>query len=232
MTIGRHNADLAKTTARLSRGGSWKRQRVVMVIPAADLIPAQVYLSHVSLIFPPNQAAHRHLALGQEVGEAYSQAVEAILAHPELGQWEYLLTVEHDNIPPQDGLIRLIERMEAHPEMSCISGLYFTKGESGVAQIWGDPNDPLVNFRPQVPRVGELVECCGTGMGFALWRLAMFKDARIERPLFKTLGGRDGEGVGTQDLQFWGKARKYGYRCAVDCAVQVGHLDVNTGVIW
>lgn len=228
--IGRHNADLAASTSRVTRGGSWKKQRVIMIIPAADMIPARVYLSHCSLIFPPNQGAHRHLALGDEVGVAYSNAIADFLAHPDLSKWEYILTVEHDNIPPADGLIRLIARMEEHPEFACIGGLYWTKGEGGVAQIWGDPRDPVMNFRPQPPVAGQLVECCGTGMGFNLWRLAMFKDERIERPWFKTVAGR--EGVGTQDLQFWAKARKFGYRCAVDCSVLVGHLDPQTDTVW
>lgn len=218
------------TRARLMRGGSWKKQRVIVVIPAAESIPAKVALSLWNLVFPPNNGVVRILALGMEVGDAYSTAVEQIIAHPDLSQWEYLLTVEHDNLPPCDGIVRLIERLESHQELSAVSGLYFTKGEGGVPQIWGDPNDPVTNFRPQLPVAGELVECCGLGMGFALWRLSMFKDARLRRPWFKTLAGRDG--VGTQDLYAWSDFRKHGYRCAVDCAVAVGHLDSSTDIVW
>lgn len=221
---GAHNSDLVKTGARLTKGASWKKQRAIVIIPASQTIPAKVYLSHLNLGFPPNNSVFRYLALGQEVGQAYSSAIEQILAHPELSQWEYILTLEHDNTPPGDGVVKLIERMEEHPELSCISGLYFTKGEGGVAQIWGDVSDPVVNFRPQRPdQNGGLVECCGTGMGFALWRLSMFKDAKLRKPWFKTLSGKDG--FATQDLYFWGDARKHGYRCAVDCSVKVGHYD-------
>jgi hypothetical protein len=221
---GVHNADLPKSTARILQGASWKKQRVVMLIPAAATIPAKVYLSHCSLVFPPNQSAHRMLAMGMEVGEAFSNSIEQILATPGVQDWEYLLTIEHDNCPPVDGLVRLIKRMEDHPEFSCIGGLYWTKGHGGVPQIWGDPKDPVLNFRPQPPDPnGGLVECCGTGMGFNLWRLKMFKDKQLRRPWFKTVAGA--EGVGTQDLYFWGDARKYGYRCAIDCSVKVGHYD-------
>jgi hypothetical protein len=228
---GAHNADYEGTRARLIKGGSWKHQRVVVILPAADLIPAKVALSHWNLIFPPNNGVLRILAQGMEVGDAYSQAIEQVLANPELSQWEYLLTLEHDNLPPQDGVLKLIERMEAHPELSCIGGLYFTKGPGGCPQIWGDPKDPVLNFRPQLPVDGQLVECCGTGMGFNLWRLAFFKDKRLRRPWFKTLTGIEGQGVGTQDLYFAGDARKYGYRCAVDCSVKVGHIDAD-GMVW
>jgi hypothetical protein len=227
---GVHNANLLKTQERLFKGGSWRKQRVIMLIPADHMIPAKVYLSHRSLVFPPNQHMWPILAQGFEVGEAYSQTISGILDHSELSKWEYLLTIEHDNCPPPDGLLKLIEDLENHKEYCCVSGLYFTKGEGGVAQIWGDPQDPQLNFRPQVPRSNELQECCGVGMGFALWRLSLFKDVRLRKPWFQTQA--HGNGVGTQDLHFWADARKYGYRCAVDCRVQVGHYDINMDMVW
>jgi hypothetical protein len=228
--FGRHNADMEKSTARILQGGSWKKQRIIVLLPAATTMATKVALSHWNMIFPPNQAVHRMLCLGMEVGDAYSQAIEQILAHPELSQWEYILSIEHDNVPPPDGVLTLIETLEKHPEYACVGGLYWTKGEGGVPQIWGDPKDPVLNFRPQPPRAGEVVECCGTGMGFSLWRLATFKDARLRKPWFKTIASK--EGVGTQDLAFWGDARKYGYRCAIDCKVLVGHFDAQNDICW
>lgn len=227
---GKHALDIEKTTARLIRGASWKKQRVIVVIPAGTSIPAKVALTHWNLIFPPNNGVIRILAQGMEVGEAYSAAIEQVMSHPELKEWEYLLTLEHDNCPPSDGLLKLIEKMDEHPEYSCIGGLYFTKGETGVAQIWGDPKDPVMNFRPLPPEDNELVECCGTGMGFNLWRLSMFKDEKLRKPWFKTIAGS--EGVGTQDLYAWSDFRKHGHRCAVDCSVKVGHFDTSTEICW
>jgi hypothetical protein len=222
---GVNNSDLDVTKARLMKGASWKNQRIIVILPAADVIPAKVALAYWNLGFPPNNGVVRILAQGMEVGEAYSQAIEGILADPNLSQWEYILTIEHDNAPPGDGVIKLIEQMEAHPELSCIGGLYFTKGPGGVAQIWGDPKDPVTNFRPQLPDPnGGLVECCGTGMGFNLFRLKMFKDEKLRKPWFKT---QTKNGVSTQDLYFWSDARKHGYRCAIDCSVKVGHYDLK-----
>lgn len=230
---GRNNADLQASAGRIIESGSWKKQRIIMLLPAGRMVPSKAALSWMNLIFPPNQSVIRWLCMNMEVGEAYSTAIEQVLSHPDLRDWEYILTVEHDNLPPPEGVVRLIEQMEKHPEFACIGGLYWTKGESGVPQIWGDPKDPILNFRPQPPDVGGgLVECCGTGMGFNLFRLSMFKDDRLRRPWFKTLTGIEGQGVGTQDLYFWTDARKYGYRCAIDCSVRVGHLDTNTEVVW
>jgi hypothetical protein len=232
LETGIHNSNLEKSGNRIIEGGSWKHQRVVVIIPAGKSIPTKVYLSHLGLIFPPNNASYRMAAIGLEVGEAFSTAINEVLSHPELSQWEYILTIEHDNIPPQDGLLRLIQAMEQNPQYSCIGGLYWTKGEDGVPQIWGNPKDSL-NFRPQPPDPnGGIVECCGTGMGFNLWRISMFKDEKLRKPFFKTLTGIEGQGVGTQDLYFWGDARKHGYRCAIHCGVKVGHYDINTDITW
>lgn len=223
-TQGAHNEDLAGTHARLVRGGSWKRQRVIVVVPSSETIPATVYLSHMSVGFPPNNGVYRMLAVGCEVGEAYSTCIEQILAHPDLSTWEYVLFMEHDNCPPGDGVLKLIQDLEEHPELDAVGGLYFTKGPGGVPQIWGDVRDPQTNYRPQPPDPnGGLVECCGTGMGFTLFRLSLFKDKRLRRPWFKTLAGK--EGFATQDLYAWGDFRKHGHRCAINCSVRVGHYD-------
>lgn len=225
---GSNAGDLEGSRARLLKGGSWKKQRIVVILPAADQVPAKCVLSWWNMAFPPNNGVAKILALGMEVGDAYSSAIEGVLAHPELKNWEYILTVEHDNAPPSDGVVKLIEQMEQHPEYACIGGLYFTKGMGGVPQIWGDPNDPVLNYRPQPPDPnGGLVECCGTGMGFNLWRMGLFKDERIKKPWFRTLTGKAGEGIGTQDLSFWTEARKYGHRCAIDCSIKVGHYDLT-----
>ena len=59
----------------------------------------------------------------------------------------------------------------------------------------------------------------------------IFKDERLRKPWFKTRASVE-EGVGTQDLYFWEDAKKYGYRCAVACDVQVGHYDADRDINW
>ena len=77
---GYHNKDNNVTRARLIKGASWKKQRIVIILPADSMIPAKVALSHWNLIFPPNQGVLRILAQGMEVGDAYSSALEQVLA--------------------------------------------------------------------------------------------------------------------------------------------------------
>lgn len=229
---GRHNADTEATIKRLTESAQWKRLDTIMIIPAGGQMPTKAALAIMNIYAPPNNGFFRLPTVGAincEVGEAYNATIELILNHDQLKTYKYILTVEHDNIPPPDGLIKLLARMEAHPEFDCIGGLYYTKGECGVPQIWGDPRDPTNNFRPQVPVPGQLVECCGTGMGFNVWRTEMFKDPDLRKPWFKT---QTEGGVATQDLYFWSDARRHGYRCAVDCGIHVGHYDVAADITW
>lgn len=223
---GKHNAMMDEAIKRLDYEGSYKDLSTIILVPGFGQMPTKCVAAWMNMFHPPNNKTFRMWALGMEVGEAFTQTIKNILSHPELCKFKYLLTLEHDNVPPPDGLVKLLARMEKHPEYACIGGLYWTKGTGGVPQIWGDPRDSHINFRPQKPVPGQLVECVGTGMGFNLWRLEMFKDKRLRQPWFKTLASKE-EGVGTQDLYFWGDARKYGYRCAVDCDVLVGHYDLE-----
>lgn len=221
---GQHNAQLESSIARVTAAASWKKLDTVIIYPSGPTVPVKVAAAWLNLYAPPNNQIYRMHPVNCEIGNAYSIAIEQILAHPDLSKFKYILTIEADNIPPPDGLIKLQERMEAHPEFDCIGGLYWLKGPGGVAQIWGDPRDPTLNFRPQPPVAGQLVECCGTGNGFNLFRLEMFRDPDLRRPWFVT---QKEAGVMTQDLYFWSDARRHGYRCAIDCSVLVGHYDLE-----
>ena len=223
---GKHNESMDQAVRRLEQIGYYKDLSTIVIVPGFGSMPTRCVAAWLDLMHPPNNKIFRMFTMGMEVGEAYSQAIGNVLQHPELSKFKYILTMEHDNAPQPDGLVKLLMRMEEHQEFSALSGLYWTKGPGGVPQIWGDPNDFTPNFRPQLPRMGEIVPCYGTGMGFTLWRLDMFKDERLRRPWFKTTSSLE-EGVSTQDLYFWNDARKFGYRCGVDCNILVGHYDLD-----
>lgn len=229
---GIHNADLGRASVRLDKSAVYKDLSTIIVVPAFKSVPTKAAFAWWNMMTPPNQKICKINALGMEVGEAYTNVIQAILDNPELSKWRYVLTLEHDNIPPSDGLVKLLERAEAHPEFAVISGLYWTKGVGGVPQIWGDPGEHPINFKPQKPRLdGGLQECNGTGMGFTLYRLEMFRDKRLRKPWFKSPASRE-EGVFTQDLYFALDAKKYGHRFAVDTSVKVGHYDADNDYVW
>lgn len=228
---GFHNKSLKKSAERIKEGKGYRDLSTICVVPTRGVIDVLVVERWMSMMLPMNQRFVRLFIRGMEVGDAYNAAVETILGNPGLADFKYMLTLEEDNTPPPDGLLKLYESMD---EYAIVGGLYFTKGEGGQPMIYGDPK-AVLGFQPQVPRVNQVQECNGLGMGFTLFDIDLFRDKRIEKPWFRTVQQWDpmtGAEAGTQDLHFMSKVRKAGYRIASDNRVKVGHVDTTTGVIW
>lgn len=195
------------------------------------------------LVKPMNVPILEMMVNGYEVGDAYTKAIEMILANPALNKFKFILTIEHDNIIPfipntQGPLMMLYEDIERGFDVA--GGLYWTKGSPSMPLIYGDPKEknnknPAGYFKVRMDwKDGDIVECNGMGMGFTLFKLDIFKNKKIKKPWFKTLNdhGNLGPRLYTQDLYFFEKFRKEGYRCCVDTRVKLGHMDFATGTIY
>jgi hypothetical protein len=227
---GYHNRNLEQSMKRLEQAKSYKDLSTVWICVTRGLIHNRVVGSWMNLMRPMNQKVLGPIFIeGKEVGSAYNAAVEMILANPELKKWKYLLTIEEDNCPPADGLLKLYESIE---KFDAVSGLYWTKGEGGMPMIYGHPKEMPKNFVPQMPQPESLQECNGLGMGFDLFKISMFQ--KLPSPWFRTVqeitqnGGRQY----TQDLYFFEQAGRQGYRFACDTRVKVGHFDAEHNMMW
>lgn len=221
-------------------GSTYKDSSTVIVVPTRGTINHRIVSAWQGMIGPMNQKKAMLFATGDEVGHAYNRMIEFILGHPELSKWKYLMTLEDDNIPPPDAQIRLLESIEA-AKVDAMSGIYFTKGDVNMPMAYGDPAEfvrtGVLDFRPRDVRAalqqGHIMEVNGIAMGCALWRMDLFRE--IPGPWFVTVADHiPGQGTKafTQDLYFCERARKAGKRFAVDFRVRVGHLDINTGVVY
>lgn len=225
---GYHNTQ--DTPARLKKSKSYQDLSTVCIIPTRGLIQARVVESWWGMMQPMNQKFTRVVIKGMEVGDAYNAGIQMVLEHPELSKWKYILTLEEDNLPPPDGLLKLYESMD---EYVCVGGLYYTKGVEGQPMIYGDPTG-ILNFIPQIPQQETVQECNGLGMGFNLWNIDLFRDERFEKPWFKTVqewSPHKGGQMYTQDLFAFEKIKKLGYKVACDTRVKVGHID-GEGFVW
>ena len=73
----------------------------------------------------------------------------------------------------------------------------------------------------------------GLGMGFNLFKMEMFQ--KVPKPWFQTEQRWDpanGSRSYTQDLHFYEKAGKLGYKFCCDTRVRAGHLDTATDIVW
>jgi hypothetical protein len=266
LSHGINNDDLPKAERKVLSGASYRDLSTVIAIPSpTEFIHHRVEGALSALMRPMNQrtagpfrlACKQPLSLiqaeGFEVADAYNSVLREIEKSPDMSKWKFFLTVEHDNLPPPDGLIALQRAMYDNAELDAkgrllydekglpmfhflgIGGLYWVKGEGGAPMIYGNPKEPR-NFNPQPPVPGALQECHGIAMGFSIFSLQhLLLDKRLRDPWFESRSSWDparGISAGTQDLIFCGKARDLGYRFAVDNRVKVGHLDFATGMVW
>lgn len=230
---GYHNSN-PDTIKRLEKSKTYQDLSTIIICPTRGQIPAKVVQSWMGMIRPMNQKVIGPLfAIKYEVGEAYNEMISSILANPDLAAFKYILTIEEDNMPPPDGLMKLYENIDKY---DVIGGLYWTKGEEGQPMIYGNPKVFPKNFIPQVPLPDQVQEANGLGMGFNLFKMDIFKDKRLPQgQWFKTVQEYiPGQGVRmyTQDLKFYEEASKYGYRYACDTRVKVGHYDLDRDIIW
>jgi hypothetical protein len=210
----------------------YKDLSTICIVPTRGQVPAKVVQSWMGLMSPMNQKFVRMFGISMEVGAAYSTTIDQILEHPELSQFKYVLTLEEDNCPPPDGLLRLYEHMNKY---DVIGGLYWTKGIEGKPMCYGKPDVFPVNFVPFMPEPDTVTRCNGLGMGFTLFKLDMFKNPKLPKPFFETVQ-KYTSGVGveayTQDLRFFENATKLGYKFACDSRVKVGHYDFENDQMW
>jgi len=211
---------------------AYKDLSTICIVPTRGQVPAKIVQSWMGLMSPMNQKFVRMFAIGMEVGAAYSQTIENILLHPELSKWKYILTLEEDNAPPPDGLLKLYENMDKY---DAIGGLYWTKGVDGKPMCYGKHDVFPMNFVPFMPESDQVTRCNGLGMGFTLFKMDIFKNKQLPKPCFETVQrytpGQGTEGY-TQDLKFFENAGKLGYRFACDSRVKVGHYDYENDQMW
>lgn len=219
---------------RLEKEKSYRDLSTIIVCPTRGMIPARIVQSWQSMIRPMNQKVVGPIFMeNMEVGEAYNEVIKMILDNPELNNFKFLLTIEEDNAPPADGLIKLYESID---DYDAVGGLYWTKGENGQPMCYGNPGVMPRNFIPQVPQPDSITPCNGLGMGFTLFRIEMLKDKRFKvGEWFKTkqevVPGK-GTQVFTQDLWFFQHAGELGYKFACDARVRVGHYDTQNQIMW
>ena len=168
---GRHNSsDYRK---RLEEEGLYKDRSTICIVPTRGMIHAKVVQNWMGLMTPMNQKFTRVFMIGLEVGEAYEQAINAILANPDLREWKYIFTLEEDNLVPPDALLKLYKAIDEGYD--AVGALYWTKGEAGQPMCYGNPKLFPINFVPQIPQVEALTPCNGLGMGCTLFKMDMFK---------------------------------------------------------
>jgi hypothetical protein len=169
-----------------------------------------------------NQFMHGYVPIRYGVADAQNLIVKAAVE----GDFEWLLLIEDDTMPPPDAFVRFNDYMR-EGEVPVVSGLYFTKSE---------PSEPLVYRGRGVSyygdwHLGDKVWCDGVPTGCLLIHMAilreMWQDSEeylvhgrvptrrvFEAPANTWWDPEEGEyysATGTSDLQWCTRVMKNGY---------------------
>ncbi len=212
---------------------SYRDTSMVIIIPSRDEWLHKRFIEHLNAIqWPMNGKRVLLHVTGDEVGKAYTEQIQAVLQHPELSRWKYVLTLEDDVLVPPDAVIRLCEAIEEGP-FDGVSGMYWTKSEDlPMPMAYGSPEEfartGVLDFRPrdvsEALKSGGIMPVNGIACGCSLYRMSLFRD--LTAPWFVTGPSH------TQDLYMCGNARRIGKTFAVDCRVRAGHLDFASGRVF
>jgi hypothetical protein len=145
--------------------------------------------------------------------------VDRALAFP--GDWERLVVIEHDMLPPLNALNRMANYL---PERHIVGGLYFQHTPPFYAVALGpkdDDTDDLIPFGPdvvkQVVETPALYECSAVGMGFTAIHRTVLEGWDPDVPMWRTHPY-------SHDIYFCREAARQGFGVYVDSAIICEHL--------
>ena len=145
--------------------GTWTN-RILVAVPSTGVVRMEWVMAKYGQIIPTNwsqvemvQWLHTYAPLEYQLPDAENLIAKQVVQ----GDFEWLLSIEQDNLIPPDAFVRLNEYMIAG-KVPIVSGLYFTKSHPPEPVLYrGRGNGSFRDFR-----LGDKVWCDGVPFGFTL----------------------------------------------------------------
>lgn len=206
--------------------GKVKGVNVVVGIPSFGMVSTYFLQSRASQQFPLVSSAIDKIVLNKPIADARNEIVEFALAQGA----NYIYWLDDDVVAPPDSFLKLYNH---HRDI--INGVYWSKSNPTMPLLFrGHLEGPYWDWH-----VGDLIEIDAAGSGLTL------VNTEVYRKMQKELGGPwysvdYGSFAGvdhspannTEDLYFYWKAKKLGYKVWADTSVQALHYEKNSGVLF
>lgn len=189
--------------------------KVLIVVPTREKAESLPVLENLSI---PSGVQIKYLnVFGRTTADAYNDAIQTALDDGA----DFLLTVEDDTFPPDDGFFKLLQRYREIGDPKVVLGGYYVKKQEnreGVhIQIVGGKRQALTLSNKDV----GVYEVYTIAQGFTLFPMECF--LQTEYPWTVTTAHL------TQDSFLSQKLRDKGFKLLVDGDVRCRHLDVTSG---
>lgn len=200
---------------------------VVVGIPSFGMVSTYFLESRSAMSFPLVSSAINRVVLNKPIAEARNEIVEFALQQGA----NYIFWLDDDVISPPDSFLKLIRHNK-----DIINGVYWSKSNPPMPLLFrGHLEGPYWDWH-----VGDLIEIDAAGNGLTLVKTDVYRKMSEELggPWYSTdylsFAGVEGPSApnNTEDLYFYWKAKKLGYKVWADTSVQAYHYDKIGGGLY
>ena len=200
---------------------------VVVGIPSFGTVSTYFMQSRNGQQFPLVSSAVDCIILNKPIADARNEIVEYALS----AGANYIYWLDDDVIAPPDAFLKLYRHQK-----DIVNGVYWSKSNPPMPLLFrGHLDGPYYNWH-----VGDVIEIDAAGSGLTLVKTDVY------RKITKELGGpwysveygsfpgqTEGGAINnTEDLYFYWKAKKAGYKIWADTSVQAHHFDKMSNVMY
>lgn len=199
---------------------------VLVGIPSFGMVSYHFAQARHSQQFPLVSSSLDYWCIGKPIADARNEIVDYAIR----ADIDYIYWLDDDVIPPPDAFLKLWRHNK-----DIINGVYWSKCNPPMPLLFrGHLEGPYMNWH-----VGDLIEIDAAGNGLTLVKTQVYKDIieKVGGPCYSVdYGSFPGVKAtpfnNTEDLYFYWKARKAGYKIWADTSVQALHYEKNTNVLY
>lgn len=224
---GERRSELTYATNAIESADQFERLRVPERYPLIMIgVPARTEKDPIACEFGKMKILRGYRCVFERVsGMKVDEARNELARRAMKSGAEYLLFVDNDIVPPEDGLCKLLETMETNKNIGMVSGDYTLKGiPNDSAHLCLDEGIVAELNRIKNREKDGKVECdwlCA--LGFALIRTSCFNQIRY--PWFLCHSKDAKEAYVNEDAHFTELLMESGYKVIIDKSIQCKHID-------
>jgi len=199
---------------------------ILVGVPTFGMVSHFFAQARGSQQFPLVSSSADYYVKGKPIAEARNEIVQYALDN----NVTYIYWLDDDVIAPPDAFLKLWRHQK-----DIINGVYWSKSNPPMPLLFrGHLSMPYLNWH-----MGDLIEIDAAGNGLTLVRTEVYRkiEKELGAPWYSTeYGSFPGVKISplnnTEDLYFYYKARKVGYKVWADTSVQAMHYEKSQDVMY
>jgi SAM-dependent methyltransferase len=199
---------------------------VIVGIPSFGTVSTHFMQARNGQQFPLVSSSIDKIVLNKPIADARNEIVQYALDQDA----NYIYWLDDDVIAPGDAFLKLWRHQK-----DIINGVYWSKSNPPMPLLFrGHLEGPYWNWH-----IGDLIEIDAAGNGLTLVKTDVYRkiEKEIGGPWYSVEYGsfasqKESPQNNTEDLYFYWKAKKAGYKVWADTSVQAYHFDKNSNVMY